>query len=83
MILNAIPSLVSLIVKDTDEGVRRKAAYALSSEIRNYQPGTDAAVRALPIELNWTKAVNAGDMDEVDELMEMLKKWSRRLEPAS
>ena len=63
-----------MAVEETDENVRRKALYALSSEMRNYQPGTDAAVKALPVGIGWEKGIDAGNMNAVDELIERLRK---------
>lgn len=48
LVVGGIPILVDLALDDPDEAVRRKAIYALSSEIRNYQPALDAAIVLLP-----------------------------------
>ncbi|MCJ1311609.1 hypothetical protein MMC25_005282 [Agyrium rufum] len=84
-----IPKLVRLALHDTDEKVRRKAVYALSSEVRNYQPGVDELIRVLPVEMNGGvgkgdgdgegdgdkdgKSVDAADMEAVDRIMERLR----------
>ena len=77
MIFNAIPTLLSLALSDPDEGVRRKAVYALSSEVRNYQPGMDALIRSLPkglkAEVGDGKKMEAGDMGVVDGLIGRLR----------
>ncbi|MCJ1256852.1 hsp70 nucleotide exchange factor fes1 [Lignoscripta atroalba] len=73
LVLGAIPTLVKLAVEDRDEGVRRKAIYALSSEVRNYQPGVDAAVKALPERMRWEGGVDASDMSAVDSFMDKLR----------
>lgn len=49
--------------------LKRKMVYALSSEVRNFQPGLDALLKALKEE----RKVDAADMDAVDRLMERLR----------
>ena len=78
LVLDAIPTLVKLSMEDPNEGVRRKAIYALSSGIRNYQPGADAAVKALPLGMRVEDELDAGDMDAVDRIMENLREASRQ-----
>ena len=63
--------------KDANEAVRRKSIYALSSEIRNYQPGLDEAIKALPETLKPDLAVDAGDMEAVDRIMVGLREESK------
>ena len=75
---DAIPKLVKLATEDSDEQVRRKAIYALSSEIRNYQPGLDKAVRALPKAFAPEGAIDAADMEAVDRVIEQLREDSAR-----
>lgn len=83
--VGAIPVLAKLGIEDPVESVRRKAIYALSSEIRNYQPGLDAALRTLPEE-NLVKIrgiaqkFDAGDMEAVDLIIDELKRRSQELE---
>ena len=74
----AIPVLVKLSVEDTSEPVRRKAIYALSSEIRNFQPGLDAAVKVLPKGVAPEGAIDAGNMEAVDRVIEQLREDSAR-----
>lgn len=76
--LDAIPLLTHLSVEDPSEPVRRKAIYALSSEIRNFQPGLDAALRALPKGMAPEGAIDAGDMEAVDRVVEQLRGDSAR-----
>lgn len=76
--LNAIPTLVKLAIEDVDENVRRKAIYALSSGIRNYQPATDAALKALPEEIFTGGSVGAGDMEAINGIMEKLRERSKQ-----
>ena len=65
-------------MEDPNESVRRKAIYALSSGIRNYQPGADAAVKALPLGMRIEDTLDAGDMDAIDRVMENLREASRQ-----
>lgn len=74
--MNAIPILVKLSIEDPNEPVRKKAIYALSSEVRNYQPGLDAAVRALPKGIAPEGAIDAGDMEAVDRVIGQLRENS-------
>ena len=71
--LGAIPVLVGLAVGDGESGVRRKAVYALSSEVRNYQPGFEELVRALPEGMRPGRKVDAGDMEPIDRIMDQLR----------
>ncbi|KAI4263876.1 MAG: hypothetical protein L6R42_001003 [Xanthoria sp. 1 TBL-2021] len=76
--VNALPLLVQLALEDPNDQVRRKAIYALSSEIRNYPPALQVMVQHLPKELRPGGLVNAGDMDEVDKVMDSIKQASGR-----
>jgi hsp70-interacting protein len=71
--VNAIPVLCRLAVEDEDQGVRRKSAYALSSEIRNYQPGMNEAVRCLPKDIVGPDQVSASNMEVIDAIMGKLR----------
>ena len=75
---DAIPKLVRLAVEDPEESVRRKAIYALSSEIRNFQLALDVAVKALPKDFAPEGAIDAGDMEAVDRITEHLREASAR-----
>ncbi|KAK4219527.1 nucleotide exchange factor Fes1-domain-containing protein [Rhypophila decipiens] len=76
-----LPKLVELAVKgDETEGVRRKAVYALSSAVRNYQPALDVVLEELARlgveghEGGKKQEVEATDMNAVDEVIGRLKK---------
>ncbi|MCJ1375467.1 hsp70 nucleotide exchange factor fes1 [Loxospora ochrophaea] len=71
--LNAIPILVKLAVEDPNEPVRRKAVYAISSEMRNYQPAADEVVKVLPEDLRLAGKVDAGSMDAIDGIVDRLR----------
>ncbi|KAJ1329321.1 hsp70-interacting protein [Microdochium nivale] len=59
--------------KETKE-VRRKAVYALSSAVRNYQPAMDAATRELASKgESVAEQTDATDMDAVDLIITMLR----------
>ena len=66
-----------MVSEDTSEAVRRKSIYALSSGIRNYQPGLDEAIKALPKTLKPDRAVDAGDMEDVDRIVAGLREASK------
>lgn len=76
--VDAIPLLAHLSIEDSNEPVRRKAIYALSSEIRNFQPGLDAALKTLPKGIAPEGAIDAGDMEAVDRVIEQLRQNSGR-----
>ena len=77
--IGGVPTLVNVALEDADEKVRGKAIYALSSEVRNFQPGLDALVRALPEDVLGDKenTIDAGDMDWIDELIGRLRQRSK------
>ena len=75
--MGAISELVRLAIEDTNEAVRRKSIYALSSEIRNYQPGLDEAIKSLPQALKPDGKVDAGDMGAVDRITDRLREDSK------
>ncbi|KAK4175732.1 nucleotide exchange factor Fes1-domain-containing protein [Triangularia setosa] len=73
--MGGLPKLVELILREEEEeGVRRKAVYALSSAVRNYQPALDVAHEELSKKGHGDgEKVDATDMDGVDRVMEGLK----------
>jgi hsp70-interacting protein len=77
----AIPSLVQHALLDDAEPVRRKAIYTLSSGIRNFQPGLDAVVEALPQDMKPSAKLDAGNMDAVDRLLEQVRRKSAQKGP--
>ncbi|KAF4931163.1 Hsp70 nucleotide exchange factor FES1 [Colletotrichum viniferum] len=70
-----IPTLVSIATKDGEkEAVRRKALYALSSAVRNYQPAMDLFTDELAKKgLHSSGKVEAVNMDEIDRVMDGLR----------
>lgn len=58
---------------DNNQATRKKAITALSSEVRNFQPGLDAAVKALPEAQRPAAKVDAGNMEDVDTVIQQLR----------
>ncbi len=79
--VGAVPKLTHLAVDDPSELVRRKAIYALSSEIRNYQPGLDECIKSLPAAIRPSQKVEAGDMDAIDQIIDKLREDSKNKAP--
>jgi hsp70-interacting protein len=71
--VNGIPKLCKLALEDEDGSVRRKAVYALSSEVRNYQPGMNEAVKYLPKDIVGLDEVSSMDMVVIDAIMAKLR----------
>ncbi|KAH7633738.1 nucleotide exchange factor Fes1-domain-containing protein [Sordaria sp. MPI-SDFR-AT-0083] len=78
--MGGVPKLVQLAMKEGEtEKVRRKATYALSSAVRNYQPAMDVAAQEMHklghevLVNNGNAKVDAADMDKVDEVIEWLR----------
>ena len=75
LVVGAVPALIGLATgREEGEGVRRKATYALSSLMRNFQRGVDEVLRNLPQGAKGNEKVEAGDMDAVDKLVERIRK---------
>ncbi|KAK1835425.1 nucleotide exchange factor Fes1-domain-containing protein [Podospora conica] len=74
-----IAPLVALATGEAEtEAVRRKAIYALSSAVRNYQPAMDAAAEELGKKGHAVgDKVDAADMDAVDAVMNGLKEKAK------
>jgi len=69
-----IPTLVEMAMNDgEDKAVRRKAVYALSSAVRNYQPAMDVCSTELRKRGKDHGNIDAEDMDVVDAVMNALK----------
>lgn len=77
VVAGGVPKLVAMAAGDDekDNEVKRKAVYALSSAVRNYQPAMDVAHQELG-KLGLAgdgEKIDATDMDAIDELMKSLK----------
>jgi soluble cytochrome b562 len=73
IVMNVIPTLVSLATTDKNLAVRKKAVYAISSGVRNYQPGMDVLMKHLPEGYAKSEKVDAGDMAAIDAIMDKLR----------
>ncbi|KAF4980187.1 hypothetical protein FZEAL_3740 [Fusarium zealandicum] len=72
--MGGVPLLVSLAAsEDEPVDVRRKAVYALSSAVRNYQPSMDVFAEELTNKGHATKKVDATNMEAVDEIVNGLR----------
>ena len=72
--VGGIPRLTKMASgEEADKEVRRKAIYALSSEVRNYQPALDEAMKHLPKAVAPEGGIDAGDMHVVDRIIEGLR----------
>lgn len=72
--MGGIPFLVELALKNGEpEDVRRKAIYALSSAVRNYQPAMDLASEELTKAGHPTDTVDAAEMEPIDDIMSALR----------
>ncbi len=75
---NGVPKLVDLALRDPDEAVRKKAIFALSSQVRNSQPSLETAVKLLPDEMSLGE-LTADDMEKIDALMAELRERSSKV----
>jgi hsp70-interacting protein len=71
--VGAIPKLAKLATDDENQVVRKKAVNALSSEVRNFQPGMDELEKNLSKEFRSSRGADAADMDSVDEIIQKLR----------
>lgn len=71
---DAIPTLVRLATTESNQEARKSAISALSSTVRNFQPGLDAVLTHMPHEYKPQEKLDADDMDSVDILIKKLRK---------
>ncbi|KAF2836979.1 putative Hsp70 nucleotide exchange factor fes1 [Patellaria atrata CBS 101060] len=71
--LSAYPTLIDLGMNDESEPVRKKAILALSSGVRNFQPGLDSVVKHLPESHKPEGKLDANDMKAVDTVIQRLR----------
>lgn len=62
-----------MATEDADKKARKKAILALSSTIRNFQPGLDETVSKMPAEFQPEGKLDANDMGSVDSLIDKLR----------
>lgn len=76
--LGVVPKLAKMATDDSNQAVRKKAIGALSSEVRNFQPGMDELEKNLPDSVWKSKkgGVDAADMEACDELVQTLRDQS-------
>jgi hsp70-interacting protein len=79
LVLGAIPTLIKMATEDPDQKARRKAIYALSSGIRNYQPSLDLAVKQLSPDNGAEGQIKADDMEAIDGIMQKLRDQAAQL----
>ncbi|KAK6433445.1 hsp70 nucleotide exchange factor fes1 [Oleoguttula sp. CCFEE 5521] len=72
--IGAVPKLLKLALEDKEQSVRKKAVTALSSEVRNYQPGLDELAKHTPKDI-WAgnEKLDAGEMEQVDKIIGPLR----------
>lgn len=69
---DGIPKLVNVALRDPVEDVRKKAVFALSSQVRNHGAALEKMLEHLPEELVPQK-IHHEDMESIDELMRALR----------
>ena len=81
---NGIEKLVKVATgKEEGSATRRKACYAISSAVRNYQPAMDVLVKALGEVEGWKGSeeiqgdIDATDMDAVDVVIGRLREEAK------
>jgi len=73
LVVGAIPVLVRMATSDAEKKNRKKAIFALSSAVRNFQAALDAAVEHMPAEFKPQQKLDANDMESVDVLINKLR----------
>lgn len=75
----AVQILLDLALNDSTQSVRKKAATALSSEVRNYQPALDEVLQKLPNNIfSGSRRLDANDMEEVNSVITPLREQAAR-----
>lgn len=62
-----------MALTETIPANRKKAAFAISSEVRNFQAGLDTLLEELPESFEAPKQLDASDMDAVDIVIDKLR----------
>ncbi|KAI9677680.1 MAG: hsp70 nucleotide exchange factor fes1 [Caeruleum heppii] len=76
LIMGGVERLLKMVLEDEDEKCRRKACYALSSAVRNFQGAMDRLVEVWPegvVGEEGEKKVDAADMEAVDRVLGRLR----------
>lgn len=72
--LGGVQKLLDVVLQDTAQTARKKAANALSSEVRNFQPALDELLEKLPENfLNGPRRLDAADMEQVNSVVDALR----------
>lgn len=72
--LGGVEALTKVCLDEKEaKDVRRKAIYAISSEVRNYQAAMDVFAGELEKAGRKVGKIDAADMDSIDEIMEGLR----------
>jgi hsp70-interacting protein len=82
--MNGIPTLLNMALNGDEESeTRRKAVYAVSSAVRNFQPAMDVLVGELRGKEDWKgmgevkDGVDAGDMEAVDVIVGRMREEAK------
>ncbi|EPE29908.1 ARM repeat-containing protein [Glarea lozoyensis ATCC 20868] len=78
--MGGVPALVKVAVDEGEESqTRRKAVYAVSSAVRNFQAAMDVLVEELKQKEEWGElgSVDAADMDAVDGVIGRLREEAK------
>ncbi|GFF35922.1 hsp70 nucleotide exchange factor fes1 [Aspergillus lentulus] len=73
IVFNVLPTLVAMSTSDPAPAARKKAVYAISSGVRNYQPAMDEFVKHLPEGYTSGEKIDAADMDAINALLDKLR----------
>ena len=77
-----VPKLLQLALADPAPAVRKKAVFALSSAVRNFQPALQQLLADVPDDVmagrDALRTAQADDMEAVDELMKKLRERAAR-----
>lgn len=71
--MDGIRKLLKLALSKAPAATRKKAIFAISSEVRNFQAGLDELVTQLPAEYRGEDKLDAGDMGAVDTIIDRLR----------
>lgn len=77
--MGGLPTLIQIALQEDEHvDVRRKAVYALSSAVRNYQPSMDLFAEELTKKGHKTGKVDAANMEAVDEVVNDLRETIKK-----
>ena len=77
--VGGVPKLLKVALDTAvPTATRKKAVFALSSQVRNYQPGLDALVADLPPHFRGEDKLDAGDMEAVDAIIDRLREAAKQ-----